>query len=399
MRGTTILSAWFLLAAPAVADVLRVPGEYGTIQEAIDAAQPDDTIVVRGGTYLPIVVDKPLTILGDPGALIQYDETVGPPVPVVRLAGPGSGSVVLAGLWLSGGGTIQFHANGEPPIAGDGFDELQVHRCSAVAPGQFVNSEDCCFDGVPALRTFIPQVLVSHSYLEASDSDSGVCAPILPPPAPGIDAPGSTVTVLDSTVRGGGTTWICSLGSCFGPTELAQLVAPAVRSATLYFSTTSSVAGGTVKAAFMRASPSDPLVSCPTGSAAPPFGGALPYFLPDDLLVFGQLALGQLWTLYWNTPGPFQVLYITRHPLLPPQLTAYGPEFLDFSVTFLPRVLGPGPSAVSIRIPLNEVLIGLPITAQVFDTQSGYTRPVIDVVRAPMELQEEAPFPQSLIGN
>jgi len=65
----------------------------------------------------------------------------------------------------------------------------------------------------------------------------------------------------------------------------------------------------------------------------------------------------------------------------------------------VPRVLGPGPSAVSIRIPLNLVLVGLPITAQVFDTQSGYTRPVIDVVQPPMEVQELVPSPLVPAGN
>lgn len=55
---------------PTAADTLRVPAEYTTIQEAVDAATRGDTILVDGGTYNPptdIVIEGKwnLFIIGD----------------------------------------------------------------------------------------------------------------------------------------------------------------------------------------------------------------------------------------------------------------------------------------------------------------------------------------------
>ena len=72
----TILS--MLIAAPQMTvqagSTINVPGDYATIQAAINAASAGDTINVAAGTYAGgIVVNKPVTILGDPG-----DDTPGP---------------------------------------------------------------------------------------------------------------------------------------------------------------------------------------------------------------------------------------------------------------------------------------------------------------------------------
>lgn len=67
MRPLGLLAALLLLAMPAGANTLFVgPGQpYVDIQAAIDAAQPDDVILVAPGMYGPITVDKPLSILAD----------------------------------------------------------------------------------------------------------------------------------------------------------------------------------------------------------------------------------------------------------------------------------------------------------------------------------------------
>ena len=83
---STLLIAIFMISIfavviPVSATVINVPGDYSTIQAAIDAAQPYDTIVVTVGTYstsensesFPITIDKPLTLKG---AQFGVDPTV-----------------------------------------------------------------------------------------------------------------------------------------------------------------------------------------------------------------------------------------------------------------------------------------------------------------------------------
>jgi parallel beta-helix repeat protein len=56
-----------VLAGPAVAATIQVPKDYETIQEAVDAAENGDTILVKKATYAEIVVIKGfegLTLIG-----------------------------------------------------------------------------------------------------------------------------------------------------------------------------------------------------------------------------------------------------------------------------------------------------------------------------------------------
>jgi hypothetical protein len=133
-----VLSLSLAMAVPASAATLNVPGTYSTIQDAIDASSPGDTIVIASGTYEAFEVDGKtnLTIKGNgyastiiaPTALIdtgvahKYTADMYATVFVNNSTGitiqdmgiqsttstPGSGGADAIVFWNASSGTISF---------------------------------------------------------------------------------------------------------------------------------------------------------------------------------------------------------------------------------------------------------------------------------------------------
>lgn len=114
--GATLVA---LLAPVASADTLRVPKDFATIQEAVDAAQPDDTVVVAKGTYAPFsVTDKTdLVIRGKSKPLIDGGNALDP---IVEISG--STGVELIGFRIANAGDRGVDVSGDS-------SSITIRRC------------------------------------------------------------------------------------------------------------------------------------------------------------------------------------------------------------------------------------------------------------------------------
>jgi nitrous oxidase accessory protein NosD len=117
MKWTLLLTA--LAVAPATAsanEILVAPPQ--SIQAAVDAAEPGDTIRVAAGTYREqVIVAKDLTIRGNPGATIEapdgplVDQTVplGSPWLLAGVLTVVNSNVAVSGLTVDGRNTLGAH--------------------------------------------------------------------------------------------------------------------------------------------------------------------------------------------------------------------------------------------------------------------------------------------------
>jgi parallel beta-helix repeat protein len=86
-------------AVYAIGDVVRVPEDYPTIQAAINAASPGDTVMVAPGVYHEcLTINKPLTLLGERGSDTTF-EGGGSGIAITLL--PGASGTIIAGVVIT----------------------------------------------------------------------------------------------------------------------------------------------------------------------------------------------------------------------------------------------------------------------------------------------------------
>ncbi len=106
-----------LLALPATAATLEVPGDHATVQAAVNAASPGDVVLVTSSVGGSVTIDKDLTLHGAG----MYDVVLtGPTAPVLRIGG---GAIVTVRHLVIDGG----HARRAVEVLGSGTEAWLDH--------------------------------------------------------------------------------------------------------------------------------------------------------------------------------------------------------------------------------------------------------------------------------
>ena len=315
MKTLASIVAFLALSVPALAATHHVPGDFPDVQSAINAASPDDTIVVHGGLWGSIVIDRPLHLLGDPGATFVGTAVGSHYAAPITLAGPGTGTVILSPLHVSGDPSGYVVSTRSPGIQGTGFSELHVYDSMVFAP-EWAGVTGLAL-GHPGIEVTIPFVLVERSGVCASgnlcDNTPLTCAP---DGRAGIEVVG-TVAALDAVVYGGGVSsgtipcycfpdmcpgaWTPAPGGVGGNAiECTELIHANV---TFRPGEGCSWQGGPAFARCteicFRAPDGVPIV---TSTEVP---------LANDLQGSGPMYMGTPYPLTWSTPGPIALLYMS----------------------------------------------------------------------------------------
>lgn len=350
-----------------------VPAEFATIQEAIDASAPGDIVLVRGGVHTgPITIDRPLTLMGAPRMHIRPPFASGAvQPPAIRLAGSGTGKVLLQDVEVGGFVNGLSTSFSSPGIDGGGFEQLQLVECAVDGPRWVVLTGVA--EGSPALRTDVADVLIERSVLRGANSGNDGCYGGGPGGPAGIEAPSANLVVLDSTVRGGGSDTICGPGFC--PTS-GGAGGPGIVAERLW-EAASDIQGG-AGALYRMEGEVDPCGAAPDGAATLVVQHTV---LGTELVASGSLRMGKPWQLTWSTTGTTSMLFLGSQPLLPPLQLAAGLLFVDPGSVFLSAAFGSGSGQYELQVPLDVALLGREVVAQVLGDPSGWTRPWIDFVR------------------
>ena len=205
-----VLGAWAALSmsapgAPPATTILQVPGNAGSLGAALEMAPPG-ALILLDTTELqaPVVITKPVTVVGVPGARVGNEGFCTSILPSpVTLDGPGQGDVVLAGLDLV---TATDCAITPALLSGDGFESVRLFDCTLQQ--SFTGFTGFGF-GAPAIETDVSDLYLQDCLVSGAGDGVDICtfsatSLSMVQSRPGILAPSATVTLVRTDVVGGG---------------------------------------------------------------------------------------------------------------------------------------------------------------------------------------------------
>ncbi len=181
-------------------------------QWQIDSAPAGATLHVPGRYWKPIIITKPLTLIGEEGATFYNEQELGPDpfAAPITLAGPGHGTVTLVNINVEGRVDGHHFSSIAGGVFGGGFDALELYECNVSAPWYWRWHMLCT--GGPGISVAVDRVLLVRSTVVASAGKSDCCDRASA--SAGIDAPGSLVELSSSVVIGAPFLDPCTRDTC-----------------------------------------------------------------------------------------------------------------------------------------------------------------------------------------
>lgn len=376
------------VAVPAPHAQIEVPADFAVLQDAIDAANPNDVIVIDTGEYAPITITKSLTLVGRgdrPVILAATPLQAGghTQIPTITLAGPGRGVVTLSNLATGGVTDGFFFGTTTTVIQADGFDELRILHCDIEAPKwEFLSG--FAKDGMVGITTSVPWLLVEDSMVVGGHGDddiSGALSFFIPCGNSGIESTG-TVTLVDSVVRGGdGLDTVLAddfPGGCPNSCDdISGGTGGAGVSATLLQLAGSVVQGGHgARVSCYDTGSGTTSTVCDAADGVSIVAGTAVEHLPGTLLGSGPLTLGDEWSLTWSFTSASGLLLVSLLPMPGVQVGAKGKLFMNTSPIITISLPGNGLNSGSFAIPSAPSLTGLSVVLQSYESPAGLSRPL-----------------------
>ncbi|GJM21039.1 MAG: hypothetical protein DHS20C15_09540 [Planctomycetota bacterium] len=393
------LGGFALAPSVAASDVHFVPADFADLQTAIDVAAAGDTVVILGGgDYEYISIDKPITLVGSASQppLLRISP-LGAPVcddgtPAVTISNPG-GTVNLVGVDIGGGqlGSLAepcFWLPGAMSFSGD--SDLAVLHSSVIAP------EWLEYDGwAPAYSNAVSvggagTFLVSDSVIRGHDHkmlgawcdqklDKGPSGTIL-----GTER---QAVLLDSHLEGGGSlqeAWYSNTcqGWGFLPTACSEFLegagGPGLIGGSALLANSEILAGPAATVVFLEGYPEPAGFPC-VFENSPAYLNGTATSIDTGATLSGSGAIVEFsdWSVRWDVSAESKLL-IGPALITPQQAGAAGQLFVDPAGLVMLPIDGVGPGQRSFQINgLRDDLLGKLIAVQIYSPEQGFSRPVI----------------------
>jgi hypothetical protein len=371
------------LAAPLMAGTVHVPGDYPDIQSALDAVPAGTRILVAGGSWAPIRIEQPVTLVGAPRFVIDMTDVVAPgsegiQANAITLAGPGTAPgqppLELCNFETTGQADGFLFGTAGSGVRGTGFREVRlvdaVVRAAAwhQLTGEAQGADAVRLDDVPLLLIERATLIGGFSDTDGPDYWTAYNG------GAGLRAVSTDVVVLDSEVHGGAGPHMsfsenfcpeppcpCLTDSDGGPGLVAAHV---LRSG-------STIAGGAGQPVYCGS-----LGMIGFEENGPDVVAASVVSLPHTLSAQGPALAGEMLSIQIDSVGAVAVVVGGAVGNPPLDLGLKGLLFVPPpSSVFVLR----GPLTIEARVPDDPTLLGASFSLQAFDAD-GLGNPLLLVI-------------------